>query len=650
MSLTISIDFAASIARLEEQSKKAATAVQQMAEQVDGAASFAREALLGLAGAVSVAGFAAATREAINYADSLNDLAVRTGTTVEMLAGLRLAAQLSDTSMESLATGARKLATGLVENREAFQSLGINTKSQTEALIQLGDVFAGMPDPVQRSALAVRVFGKSGEDLIPLLMNGSEGIRSMVQQGQELAGVTTQMAARAAVFNDNMDILRLKSQGVFLTIGDQLLPVLNETVTALNGVNTEGGVTETVGNGIAVVFETIVVLGAEVAYMFNAVGREIGGMAAQVTALASGDWEGFKAIGREMKADAESARQGIDEFTKKVLTARERAKEEAKKAEGGANKGSTDNRGAQLLQSLSGASDEFAKMRQKDIDGWVRYADAVLAESEAIEAMQRDRLIKDNEAAAASELAWQQGVAQRLAALQTAALSEVEIERGKLTAIQNDLQFARDMGILSEADHHKLLEDAQLQHQARMGNIMAQGQIWHQNISKKSWDGQVKGYAGMFRELTNTAATSNKAMFEINKIAGISEAVINTYRSATGAYAALAPIPIVGPALGAAAAGVAIAAGLANVNAIRSAQFGSSTSAPSIAGGNAIPVFNAGGTSMQSTPVPEQTRPRQQMDLTLVGDAFTYDTVATVLIPRINEAAENGVDIVVRRG
>lgn len=49
-------------------------------------------------------------------------------------------------------------------------------------------------------------------------------------------------------------------------------------------------------------------------------------------------------------------------------------------------------------------------------------------------------------------------------------------------------------------------------------------------------------------------------------------AVIKTYESANSAYAALAPIPIVGPALGAAAAGVAIAAGLANVRAIDSAR------------------------------------------------------------------------------
>jgi DNA gyrase/topoisomerase IV subunit A len=56
------------------------------------------------------------------------------------------------------------------------------------------------------------------------------------------------------------------------------------------------------------------------------------------------------------------------------------------------------------------------------------------------------------------------------------------------------------------------------------------------------------------------------------KASAITQAIINTHNAATGAYAALAPIPIVGPALGGAAAGVALAAGFKNVQAIASAR------------------------------------------------------------------------------
>lgn len=54
----------------------------------------------------------------------------------------------------------------------------------------------------------------------------------------------------------------------------------------------------------------------------------------------------------------------------------------------------------------------------------------------------------------------------------------------------------------------------------------------------------------------------------IGKAAAIAETTINTYKSATAAYSALAGIPFVGPILGAAAAGAAIVSGLANVRKI----------------------------------------------------------------------------------
>lgn len=52
----------------------------------------------------------------------------------------------------------------------------------------------------------------------------------------------------------------------------------------------------------------------------------------------------------------------------------------------------------------------------------------------------------------------------------------------------------------------------------------------------------------------------------------ITQALINTYQSATSAFAALAPIPIVGPALGAAAAATAVMMGMQQVRQIKSQQ------------------------------------------------------------------------------
>lgn len=69
----------------------------------------------------------------------------------------------------------------------------------------------------------------------------------------------------------------------------------------------------------------------------------------------------------------------------------------------------------------------------------------------------------------------------------------------------------------------------------------------------------------------------------VGKALAISAATIDTYKAATSAYASMAGIPIVGPALGAAAAAAAVMSGLANVKAILATKTdGKSTSMPAV--------------------------------------------------------------------
>jgi hypothetical protein len=76
---------------------------------------------------------------------------------------------------------------------------------------------------------------------------------------------------------------------------------------------------------------------------------------------------------------------------------------------------------------------------------------------------------------------------------------------------------------------------------------------------------------------SSTAGNLSKIMGEqtvAGKAFAVIQATIDTYKGATAAYSSMAGIPYVGPALGAVAAGAAIAAGLANVKAITSAGSG----------------------------------------------------------------------------
>lgn len=95
-----------------------------------------------------------------------------------------------------------------------------------------------------------------------------------------------------------------------------------------------------------------------------------------------------------------------------------------------------------------------------------------------------------------------------------------------------------------------------------------------------------------------TLAVGAKALGEhtaLGKAAGVANATIKTYESATNAFNSLSGIPIVGPALGAAAAGIAVASGIANVKKILSVKIPNGGGA----GGN------GGGSVPTATSIPQ---------------------------------------------
>jgi hypothetical protein len=225
------------------------TQAEQALQNLGGRVKEVDEKFLGLRGsltefsaAMSAGVLAVAIKKSIDLADSLNDLSKRTGASVETLSGLRLAAEQSGTSLEAVANGTKKLSVSLHENRDIYHKLGISTTNQTEALIQLGDVFAAMEDPVKRSALAVKIFGKSGDEMIPLLMEGSDGIRRMIERGHQLVPITAEMAKQADRFNDSLAELKLRSSDTAVILANKLLPTLNNALEqfAIGQKNADG--------------------------------------------------------------------------------------------------------------------------------------------------------------------------------------------------------------------------------------------------------------------------------------------------------------------------------------------------------------------------------------------------------------------------
>jgi len=105
----------------------------------------------------------------------------------------------------------------------------------------------------------------------------------------------------------------------------------------------------------------------------------------------------------------------------------------------------------------------------------------------------------------------------------------------------------------------------------KRASIISQEQLEaaKENITQEG----VKTSISSLGEGLNALGQHNEKAFKMAKAFNIAQAVMQTYQSATAAFASLAPIPFIGPALGAVAAAGAIASGMAQVASIRSQQF-----------------------------------------------------------------------------
>lgn len=201
----------------------------------------------GLGGAVSVGGLLTVAKSVADTADAMAKLSARTGVATEALSKLSYAASLSDVSEGGLAKGLRTINTlvaeaadGVPKASATLEALGISAldasgkvRSADKVFADIADRFANMADGPDKTRLAVDLFGeKLGTELIPLLNSGAAGLAAMGEEAEALGIVIgTDLAKKSEEFNDNLSRLQRLSEGVAISIGNELVPVLNDLVS-----------------------------------------------------------------------------------------------------------------------------------------------------------------------------------------------------------------------------------------------------------------------------------------------------------------------------------------------------------------------------------------------------------------------------------
>ncbi len=256
------------------------------------------QTLGGLAAGLSVAAFAGWIKGAIDAGDEAYNMAQKVGMSTQELTSVQLAFKQAGIGSEGMQSSLVKLSKGLGEGNDALKRYGFSAKdangemkSVTEVLYEVSDVFADMPDGIEKTALATELFGKSGADLIPMLNGGSEGLRSMAEMASRLGLVMTDETAKAAdEFNDTTELLGLSTQGIARQVMAQLLPTLNSLAGTFLSNVTEGNKLAAVADVIATAMKLLFSVGYIGVEVFNTMGKAIGGTAAALVAVASGEF------------------------------------------------------------------------------------------------------------------------------------------------------------------------------------------------------------------------------------------------------------------------------------------------------------------------------------------------------------------------
>ena len=197
------------VKQFSDQSKKSFDEMKKGSDQTAEALKSLRDNFLGVAAKIGIAigTFYTAKRmiydTAVQIASATNEIerqAKVLGIGIDEFQKWTYAAKMSDVNAQELALGLKLLSrnmedasSGSGDAAKYFSAMGISVKTTEGHLRPLNDVmgdimdkFSTWEDGPRKIAIAMQLFGRSGEALIPLLNRGSSGFAELAREAQKL--------------------------------------------------------------------------------------------------------------------------------------------------------------------------------------------------------------------------------------------------------------------------------------------------------------------------------------------------------------------------------------------------------------------------------------------------------------------------------
>lgn len=240
---------AKSFAKVATQAGKAAAAAAKIGGQaITKSFQAGTKALTAYGSAAVAAGTAIVkmTGDAAQAADDLNTMSKQTGLSTEQLQKMQYAADLIDVDVETITGSMAKLTKNMTSSSEAvtgaFEKLGVSVRDDvTGELRNNEDVFNDLiaalgtvENETERDNLAMQIFGKSAQELNPLILGGAEALKQLGDEAEASGLILSQSALNELnAYNDSLDKLKANaaaSGNIIATAFAPRLKVLTDSI------------------------------------------------------------------------------------------------------------------------------------------------------------------------------------------------------------------------------------------------------------------------------------------------------------------------------------------------------------------------------------------------------------------------------------
>lgn len=160
--------------------------------------------------------------KAADWGDSMGDLAAITGATTEQTSLMVAAFELVDVGVGSIESAIKAMTkNGLTPNLETMKELAIQ--------------YQAIQDPVEKNKFLFENFGKAGLDLAEIMGSDVETLERLENAARSSGKVIGDDAANAsAEYNIQAAIMQQRVEGLAISIGNTLIPAINEYLTLLD--------------------------------------------------------------------------------------------------------------------------------------------------------------------------------------------------------------------------------------------------------------------------------------------------------------------------------------------------------------------------------------------------------------------------------